>query len=75
MKYSALRNPHSTSCYGIPSDQFWVDILAASPVCRVRREGTSVFRASLHIYRYIHSGDLSISRVKSFTNLAREIAR
>lgn len=23
MKYSALRNPHSTSCYGILSDLFW----------------------------------------------------
>lgn len=30
MKYSALRNPHSTSCYGILSDLFWVDILAVS---------------------------------------------
>lgn len=41
MKYSALRNPYSTSCYGILSDLFWGDILAASRcTSRVHREET-----------------------------------
>lgn len=58
MKYSALRNPHSTSCYGILSDLFWGGYTRRIPVPyprRVHREGTRLAPVGLPVAAHRHT--------------------
>lgn len=59
MKYSALRNPYSTSCYGILSDLFWEDILTASRCIESPPRRNSMIRSRIY-------WKLSISCAKLF---------